>query len=671
MPTTRPMTSTQATASARSAALAWQQGSATGLADSCATLTVDELQRWPDLARWRGLLGLLREDEESLACLALAHEGHAAEGRAVDAGIDACIALAMCLCDVGAMEDVNSWLARAEPVLAGAAHDDSAAAALWWHLGQVACAVMRPAPAPGTADAGARERASLAWLHRLWRPLAPPRPPHEQLFVATLLVNAQFGRQQYEQFDLLAGTVGSAAVLGAVADLPAARWQYTLGFAYYQVGRLDAAQTAWEAGLLRAQAQPQMALLLGLASLRVLLDQGRLVEAQKLLAGQATAWGSGRASQRVELAQMRARLALLQGRPAAAEAAITEALALAEQVGFSNAERASCHTDQAQVWLALGREGPALALLQQQAQALAGRDAAIFQCLAQLVQALQAPSTEARLQTLTPGLALAARLRYPMFFRLLPDWAARVCGMALEGGVEVAFATDVVRQRALPAPPGAGRHWPWPLWLRMLGGFELRLHGQVQPRQAKPQAKPLELLRLLACTPGMGLGMAQAADALWPDADGAAAQKALEVTLHRLRKLLGDAQLLTQSEGHLQLDTQRASSDLRLRDALTHQLVDEALAPRGGARDAEAISARLRDWLALAAPTAILLPGAPEAPWLLERRQQVQRDQRRAQGAVATLMARARAAGPRDTQTDDTLAALQATVDQAFDARAG
>ncbi len=672
-----PITETQALARVQAAAAAWKVGDAAALAACCTSLTAAELQRWPDLARWRGLLGLLREDEEALACLALAHAGHTAGGQVDEARLDACIALALCLCDTGAMEQVTTWLERAPAADAApvAAPVDASPGALWWHLGQVARTVLQP-PVPGAAR---DDRASLAWLHRLWQPLAQPRPAHEQLLVASVLVNAQFDRQQYEQFDLLAGTVGTPAVLGAVASLPAARWLYTLGFAYYQVGRFDAAQAAWQDGLQRAQnpsqQQPQIGTLLGLASLRLLLDQGRLAQAQQLQAGLATAWGPGRPSQRVELAQMRARLALLQGQASAAEAALTEALALAQQAGFSAAERASCHTDQAQVWLALGRVDAALALLQQQAQTLAGRDAAIFKCLAFLVQAVQAvqavqtedaPPEPGPISELTQGLALAAQLRYTMFFRLLPAWAARVCALALRSGVEVGFVTDVVRQRALPAPASADQHWPWPLWLRLLGGFEVRLQGQTQPRQPKPQAKPLELLRLLACSPGMGLGMAQAADALWPDADGAAAQKSLETTVHRLRKLLDGAPLLTLSEGHLQLDEQRVSSDLRLRDQLTQHLVDRALAPPQRAPDVAAVGGSLRQWLALAAPDALLLPGAPESPWLLQRRQQVRRDTRRAHSAAAAVLARARTWAAHGAENDAALAALESTLAQVF-----
>ena len=103
-PSRGPSSEDQARALSEVAAAAWQQGDAAALAASCTTLTAADLQRWPELARWRGLLGLLREDEEALACLALAHAGHLASGQAGEAVLDACIALAVCLCDTGAMD---------------------------------------------------------------------------------------------------------------------------------------------------------------------------------------------------------------------------------------------------------------------------------------------------------------------------------------------------------------------------------------------------------------------------------------------------------------------------------------------------------------------------------------------------------------------------------------
>jgi LuxR family transcriptional regulator, maltose regulon positive regulatory protein len=54
------------------------------------------------------------------------------------------------------------------------------------------------------------------------------------------------------------------------------------------------------------------------------------------------------------------------------------------------------------------------------------------------------------------------------------------------------------------------------------------------------QKKPLELLRALIAFGGRGVGTGKLAQALWPDTDGDMAKHALETTLYRLRKLLGD-----------------------------------------------------------------------------------------------------------------------------------
>jgi hypothetical protein len=55
-----------------------------------------------------------------------------------------------------------------------------------------------------------------------------------------------------------------------------------------------------------------------------------------------------------------------------------------------------------------------------------------------------------------------------------------------------------------------------------------------------PAEKPLTLLKVIVALGGPGgLPVEQLGDAVWPQAEGDAARRALEVTLHRLRELLG------------------------------------------------------------------------------------------------------------------------------------
>ena len=54
---------------------------------------------------------------------------------------------------------------------------------------------------------------------------------------------------------------------------------------------------------------------------------------------------------------------------------------------------------------------------------------------------------------------------------------------------------------------------------------------------------------------GAGVTVSQAIDALWPDSEGDAGKKSFEITLHRLRKLLGSDDAIRLEGGRLSLDS--------------------------------------------------------------------------------------------------------------------
>jgi DNA-binding SARP family transcriptional activator len=101
--------------------------------------------------------------------------------------------------------------------------------------------------------------------------------------------------------------------------------------------------------------------------------------------------------------------------------------------------------------------------------------------------------------------------------------------------------------------------------VRCLGGFSLEAQSE-QRAGAKPQEKPLELLRLLAACEVLSGGTAERSwltDHLWPDADPANARKSLDMTVARLRKLLGREIALVWVDGRLQLADDVVWLDLR------------------------------------------------------------------------------------------------------------
>lgn len=614
-------------------AMWWREGDAKALEAACAAVPNEALSAWPDVARWRALVALMHEQGDALSCLELAYEGHLNHGHAQAAGIDASIALLLCVIDIGAMDRVTDWLERAGAIpttMPMYDHTDL----VWVHAGSLARAILGDATAPDVA-VGSR------WLHDQLRPLQTQLSPNERVIAAQVLVEFHYGLKQYEQLDVIATAVDQPALFEAASPVMQARLLHALGFTHYHIGNATRAEEAWQRTLDIANMHNlvHMRLLTSLAMLRLLLDRGRIVEAERIEAAIRPQWGAGRDSQLIHFKQMSARLLLMREQPVRALATLNEALALVDQAKLGAPDRASCLTDLVQVLIANKRATEALELLGQLVREYGDRDGEVFRCLLELLHAWRdQPHDEGKARTsLQAGLRRAQQVRYTMFFRLLPGLASEVCALALRWQVEPTFVFEVIRTRDLPAPAEADERWPWVLYLRMLGGFELRLRGKCEPHKSnrKAQKKPLELLRAMACQREMTLSAGAAADAMWPDADGDPARKSLETTVQRLRRLLGDDDnsLVLVSDGQVALDSQRVSSDVIQRRALIRRMEALALHP-DAAHEAVALALRIAEL-----GGGRLLPSAADAPWLETERRRCERDELRAQRAFAAVAA--------------------------------
>jgi len=87
-----------------------------------------------------------------------------------------------------------------------------------------------------------------------------------------------------------------------------------------------------------------------------------------------------------------------------------------------------------------------------------------------------------------------------------------------------------------------------------LGRFSLLLNGEPAEFGRKVPHRPLELLKTIIALGGREISTASLTSALWPDVDGDTAQRSFDTTLHRLRKILGDARVLTLKDGKVSLD---------------------------------------------------------------------------------------------------------------------
>lgn len=193
---------------------------------------------------------------------------------------------------------------------------------------------------------------------------------------------------------------------------------------------------------------------------------------------------------------------------------------------------------------------------------------------------------------------------------------ARLCALALQHNIENDYARRLIRLYAFRPPTEGERieQWPWPVRVYTLDRFAVRVDDQPLPPDAKAQKKPLELLKLVIALGGRDVPYARVLEALWPEAEGDAAARNFNITLHRLRQLIG-TESITFADQRLSLDSQRVWVDLWPFERQLNEL--ESLLAHGHAggfvTPLEALLARQR---------RPFLDGE-EADWVLARRERL------------------------------------------------
>ena len=177
------------------------------------------------------------------------------------------------------------------------------------------------------------------------------------------------------------------------------------------------------------------------------------------------------------------------------------------------------------------------------------------------LQAWRAGRGEAAAEGLTRAFALAAEARYYQLLGPLRTELAQLCGLALERSIAAPFVRELVRRRHLAAPLvgslAAPSQWPWALHIRTLGHFTISVDGAPMKFDGKVPKRPLAVLKALIALGPEPVALAALADALWPGDEADAAHDALNVALHRLRRLLPNgAELVRLQDGRVWLDTQ-------------------------------------------------------------------------------------------------------------------
>lgn len=141
-----------------------------------------------------------------------------------------------------------------------------------------------------------------------------------------------------------------------------------------------------------------------------------------------------------------------------------------------------------------------------------------------------------------------------------PWMMARLCAFALEHHVEEEYAAALVNRRRLRAPAPID-NWPWPVKIHTLGRFAVFANGDEIRFGGKAQRKPLELLKALIALGRRDVPADSLIDALWPEPTQGDGQKALDITIHRLRKLLKSEESVQVSDRRVTLDAARVWVD--------------------------------------------------------------------------------------------------------------
>jgi DNA-binding SARP family transcriptional activator len=151
------------------------------------------------------------------------------------------------------------------------------------------------------------------------------------------------------------------------------------------------------------------------------------------------------------------------------------------------------------------------------------------------------------------GLSIGWRQGYATTPNNNPTLFMRLIPIALEHGIEIEYCHYLIRKRNLKPPSYDVEHWPWPIKIYSLGRFEVVIDGENLESSGRAQHKPLDLLKALV-TDRAGLNTAALLDQLWPDLDGDAARNALDLALHRLRRLLKHKDAVVTQHGRLSLN---------------------------------------------------------------------------------------------------------------------
>ena len=221
-------------------------------------------------------------------------------------------------------------------------------------------------------------------------------------------------------------------------------------------------------------------------------------------------------------------------------------------------------------------------------------------------------------EPLRGALAIGERERYRSHWIWHPAMMVRLYGEALERGIAIPYVQDVIRTHAMaPASPDIAA-WPWPINVRTLGGFAVEVRGEPLRFEGKSQRKPLDLLKALIALGGRDVPAHVLIELLWPEPLEDGGQKALEITVHRLRRLLRCDDAIRVTDRRVTLDAALVWVDAWTLERMLATLVGTGGGPEPAIDRLEAAAIR-----ALELYRGEFLAGEPDASWLVPIRNRI------------------------------------------------
>lgn len=239
--------------------------------------------------------------------------------------------------------------------------------------------------------------------------------------------------------------------------------------------------------------------------------------------------------------------------------------------------------------------------------------------------ALMQGNEDAAAAHLVEALAIGRATGAMNFLLYVPHQVEPLLHLAVAREIESEYVKELIRLLDIPAPAPYTAAWPWKVRVFTLGDFRVLVDGKVVEEGRKAQHRPRALLQALVAAGARDVSGAVLAHQLWPDADGAAAVRSFNSTLHRLRSLLGAEHVLRMAEGKLSLDQRFCWVDAWALDQQLDALLGDARASRDEMPPREV----------LALYGGAFLAHEPTEPWMLPTRHRLQSKLTRFVGVAA------------------------------------